>query len=126
VASHGSAILLAGDAQGWYESGRCLDVKIVNNYFEHNLTAVYQFTEAIIAIYPMVNEPQNQQVRYHQNVLIENNTFITHRVPLIYAISANNLIFRNNKVTYDDKYPSMHGGTPYILKHCGNTDLQKL
>ncbi|MBQ2379504.1 MAG: hypothetical protein II295_03845 [Akkermansia sp.] len=126
VASHGSAILLAGDAQGWYESGRCLDVKIINNYFEHNLTALYQFTEGIIAIYPMVNEPQNQQVRYHQNVLIEGNTFITHRVPLIYAISVNNLIFRNNKVTYDDKYPTLHGGTPYILKHCGKTDLQKL
>lgn len=126
MASHGSAILLAGDAQGWYESGRCLDVLITDNVFDHNLTARYQFTEAIISIYPMVNKPQNQQVRYHQNVIIEGNTFRTHRVPLIYAISTNNLIFRNNDVTYDDKYPSIHNGTPYILHHCGHTELQEL
>ncbi len=126
VASHGSAILLAGDAQGWYESGRCLDVKIVNNLFEHNLTARYQFTEGIIAIYPMVNKPKEQRERYHKNILIEGNTFITHKVPLVYAISADNLIFRNNTVQYDNKYPGMHGGTPYILKYCGKTDLQKL
>ena len=126
MASHGSAILLAGDAQGWYESGRCLDVKIIDNLFDHNLTARYQFTEAIISIYPEVKQPQNQETRYHRNILIEGNTFLTHRVPLLYAISADNIIFRNNTVKYDNKYPGMHDGQPYILKHCGKTDLQKL
>lgn len=126
IASHGSAILLAGDAQGWYESGRCLDVKIINNLFEHNLTARYQFTEGIISIYPMVKQPEVQTERYHRNILIEGNTFITHRVPLIYAISADNLIFRNNTVKYDNRYPGMHGAPPYILQHCGKTDLQHL
>lgn len=126
IASHGSAILLAGDAQGWYESGRCLDVKIINNVFEHNLTARYQFTEGIISIYPMVKEPDRQTERYHRNITIKNNIFRTHRVPLIYAISADNLSFTDNTIIYDDKYPSMHGGTPYILKHCDKTKLQKL
>lgn len=126
IASHGSAILLAGDAQGWYESGRCRDVRIINNHFEHNLTARYQFTEGIISIYPMVREPGKQTECYHENILIEGNTFVTHRVPLIYAISAHNLIFRNNIVRYDDRYPGLHGGTPYILQHCGHTELQKL
>lgn len=126
IASHGSAILLAGDAQGWFESGRCLDVKIVNNLFDHNLTARYQFTEAVISIYPMVQEPQKQTKRYHRNILIEGNTFRTHRVPLIYAISADELIFRNNTIIYDDMYPGMHGGTPYILRHCGRVELQPL
>ncbi|MBQ7023214.1 MAG: hypothetical protein IJN29_06510 [Akkermansia sp.] len=126
VASHGSAILLAGDAQGWYESGRCLDVRIINNLFDHNLTARYQFTEAIISIYPEVKEPNRQTERYHRNILIEGNTFLTHKVPLLYAISTDNLIFRNNVVKYDDQYPGMHGGTPYILKHCGKINLQKL
>ena len=126
VASHGSAILLAGDAQGWYESGRCLDVRIINNLFDHNLTARYQFTEAIISIYPEVKEPEKQTERYHRNILIEGNTFLTHHVPLIYAISADNLIFRNNVVKYDNKYPGINSGKTYILKHCGKTDLQKL
>lgn len=119
IGSSGSAILLAGDAQGWYESGRCRNVIIRNNLFEHNLICRYQFTEGIISIYPEVKEPAAQQERYHENILIENNTFITHRVPLIYAISADNIIFRNNKVAVDDQYAPMHGGKPFILKHCG-------
>lgn len=119
IGSSGSAILLAGDAQGWYESGRCRNVIIRNNLFEHNLICRYQFTEGIISIYPEVKEPSDQNERYHENILIENNTFISHRVPLIYAISADNIIFRNNKVMLDDKYAPMHGGKPFILKHCG-------
>ena len=126
IGSSGSAILLAGDAQGWYESGRCLDVKIINNLFDHNLIQRYQFTEGIISIYPMVNKPENQQVRYHKNVLIEGNTFLTHRVPLIYAISADGIIFRNNTVKFDDKHAPMHDKKPYVLKHCGKTELQPL
>lgn len=125
LGSGGSAILLAGDAQGWYESGRCLDVRIVNNLFDHNLIQRYQFTEGIISIYPMVREPAEQKARYHRNIVIEGNTFLTHRVPLIYAISAEGIIFRNNRVEFDDKHAPMHGGKPYVLQHCGKTDLQQ-
>lgn len=126
MASHGSAILLAGDAQGWFESGRCLDVTITGNLFEHNLTARYQFTEGIISIYPEVKHPDRQQARYHRNIRIEGNTFRTHRVPLLYAISADGIIFRDNTVEYNDIYPGMHEGRPYVLKHCGKAELQKL
>ena len=125
IGSSGSAILLAGDAQGWYDSGRCLDVKIINNFFDHNLIQRYQFTDGIISIYPMVKKPEQQTVRYHQNILIEGNTFLTHRVPLIYAISADGIIFRNNDVQFDDLHAPMHDKKPYVLKHCGKTDLQQ-
>lgn len=126
IGSSGSAILLAGDAQGWYESGRCLDVRIVDNQFDHNLIQRYQFTEGIISIYPMVKQPEEQKERYHRNIRIEGNTFLTHRVPLIYAISADGITFRKNKVKFDDKHAPMHGGQPYVLQHCGETNLQKL
>ena len=126
IGSSGSAILLAGDAQGWYESGRCLDVQILNNTFDHNLIQRYQFTEGIISIYPMVKQPQEQAERYHRNIRIEGNTFLTHRVPLIYAISTEGLTFRNNKVKFDDKHAPMHNGQPYVLQYCDNTTLQKL
>lgn len=124
--SSGSAILLAGDAQGWYESGRCLDVCIRNNTFEHNLTALYQFTHAIISICPEVREPEKQTLRYHDNVRIENNTFITHRTPLLYAISASNVHFRNNKITYTDTYPAVGNKQPYITEYCENMNLQSV
>lgn len=126
IGSSGSAILLAGDAQGWYESGRCLDVTIRNNVFDHNLIQRYQFTEGIIAIYPEVKQPAEQTERYHKNILIENNIFRTHRVPLIYAISADGIIFRNNDVKFDDRHAPMHNKQPYVLKHCGKADLQSL
>ena len=116
VRSHGSAILLAGDAQGWYESGRCLDVKIRNNLFDHNLTAGYQFTEAVISIYPEVRKLGEQKERYHQHILIENNTFRTHRVPLLYAQSAEDITWSNNKVIYDDLFPARRNGEPFILR----------
>ncbi len=119
IGSSGSAILLAGDAQGWYESGRCRNVIIRNNLFEHNLICRYQFTEGIISIYPEVKQPTAQQERYHENILIEHNTFITHRVPLIYALSADNITFRNNRVIINDKYTPLHDGKLFILKYCG-------
>lgn len=122
--SSGSAILLAGDAQGWYESGRCQDVCIRNNIFEHNLTALYQFTNAIISICPEVKEPDNQRVQYHDNVRIENNTFITHRVPLLYAISASRVNFRNNNIIYNNQYPEIGTPQPFIMEYCNGMLLE--
>lgn len=124
--SSGSAILLAGDAQGWYESGRCLDLTIRGNLFEHNLTNIFGYTEGIISIYPEVRKPEEQTERYHGNILIEGNTFLTHRVPLLFAISARGIRFRNNKVVFDDSYAPMHDEQPYVLRHCEDVELQPL
>ena len=53
--SSGSAILISGDANGWYESGAVKDVMIRNNTFnEACLTSMFQFCEAIISIYPEI------------------------------------------------------------------------
>ncbi len=126
VWSSGSAILLAGDAQGWYESGACHDVTIRRNLFDHNLSSLFQFTDAIISICPEVKEPERQKERYHRNIRIEHNTFCTHRVPLLSAISADKLIFRNNKVIYDDAAPTLYDGVPFRIRHCGKMKLQKV
>ncbi len=124
--SSGSAILLAGDAQGWYESGRCLDVKIVENLFDHNLTCRFQFTDGIISICPEIRHPEKQQERYHRNILIERNTFRTHRVPLLSAISASGVTFRKNRIIYDNDYAPLHEGIPYRLRHCEDMHLQEV
>lgn len=100
----GSAILLAGDAQGWFESGACENVAIRNNKFENNLTSRFQFTNAIISICPEVKDLANQKKFYHRNILIENNEFNTFDVPLLYALSTQNLTFRNNKIRYNNDF----------------------
>ena len=115
IRSHGSAILLAGDAQGWYESGACRDVTIRGNLFDHNLTASYQFTEAVIAIIPEVRQLDRQQEPYHRHIVIEGNTFRTHRVPLLFVRSGDEITWRNNKVSYDDKFPARRNGEPFIF-----------
>ncbi len=128
--SSGSAILLAGDAQGWYESGSCQDVTIRHNIFDHNLTSLFQFTDAVIAICPEVKQPHKQKKRYHRNIRVEDNTFLTHRVPLLSAISAENLVFRNNKVVYDEAAPALFGEDcePGLIhpEYCENVDLQEI
>ncbi len=118
--THGSAILLAGDAQGWYESGACKDVLIKGNTFRHGLTGLYQFTDAIIAICPEVRQPDKQKQRYHTNVRIVDNEFITHRVPLLSAISADDVTFSGNTIERNDIYPTIKGGVPYNIRHSGS------
>lgn len=123
--THGSAILLAGDAQGWYESGACKDVLISGNTFRHGLTGLYQFTDALIAICPEVRQPGKQKECYHTNVRITGNHFITHRVPLLSAISADGVTFTGNSIERNDIYPAIHGGSPCLLKeNCRNILFQ--
>lgn len=102
----GSAILLAGDAQGWYESGACEDLTIRRNRFRDCLTSVFQYCDALISIHPEVKEPTNQRCRYHRNIRIEDNEIETFDVPLLYALSAENVTWRNNGVKRHDRYRS--------------------
>lgn len=118
----GSAILLAGDANGWFESGACHDVLIRKNRFVNNLTSRFQFTEGIISVYPEVPDLKSQTKRYHSNVRIEDNDFVTFDVPLLYAISTDGLSFTGNRVTYNAAHPSWKK-PPFILKGCERVNI---
>lgn len=113
----GAAILLAGDAQGWYESGPCEDVEISGNRFVNNLTSRFQFTEAIIAIYPEVRNLWEQKQYYHRNIRIFDNEFDTFNVPLLFAISTENLSFTGNKIRYNGDYRAWDS-KPFIFRRC--------
>lgn len=117
--SSGAAILLAGDAQGWYESGACHEVVIRKNTFINNLTSRYQFTNAIISIYPEVKQLNSQKEYYHRNILIEDNVFKTFDVPLLFAISTENIKFINNRVIYNDDYKGW-GQKPFQFRRCAD------
>ena len=47
-------------------------------------------------------------------------------MPLLFAISARGIRFRNNKVVFDDSYAPMHDEQPYVLRHCEDVELQPL
>lgn len=106
--THGTAILLAGDANGWYETGACKNVLIKGNRFINALTAHYQFTNAIISIYPEIPDLKGQTELFHSGIVIEDNVFETFDRPILYAKSVNGLIFKNNKIVHNTDYPPFH------------------
>lgn len=109
----GTAILLCGDCNGWYETGACRDVTIRRNKFINALTSNFQFTEAVISIYPEIPDISNQTTYFHggkgyPGVKIYENQFDTFDAPLLYAKSIYGLEFFNNTIRRNDDYPAFH------------------
>lgn len=100
--SSGAAILIAGDANGWYESGAVTDVLIENNRFENCLTSTYQFSEAVISIYPEI--PAQVATPFHKNIRIINNSFKSFQTPILWARAVDGLTFANNTVEKSTDY----------------------
>lgn len=61
----GAAILLCGDCNGWFETGACRHVIIRKNRFVNALTNLFQFTNAVISIYPEIPDLKGQQQYFH-------------------------------------------------------------
>jgi len=111
--SSGSAILIAGDANGWYESGAVSDVTISNNTFKDAcLTSMYQFCEGIISIDPIIPKLDSLKA-YHRNITIEQNTFQAFDYPVFYALSVDGIRFNRNKITRSHAFEPFH-----VRKHC--------
>ena len=106
--THGTAILLCGDCNGWFETGPCKDVLIKNNTFVNALTGYYQFTNAVISIYPEIPNLEDQEKFFHSGIVIEDNTFEMFDRPILYAKSTDGLIFRNNTVKYNNDFEPFH------------------
>ena len=108
----GTAILLCGDCNGWFETGACRDVVIRNNRFVNALTSMFQFTNGIISIYPEIPDLASQTKYFHggngKGVVIENNSFETFDAPIVYAKSLDGLVFRGNKVVQNNDFKPFH------------------
>ena len=115
----GCAILFAGDSSYWYESGACRDVAIRHNVFSNCCTAASNigFSKGILSFYPSIRNLGSQKAFYHGGIVIEDNAFYTFDVPLLFAISTENLVWRRNKVVYDGSLESW-GKPPFIAIRC--------
>ncbi len=100
----GCAVLLCGDCNGWYETGACADVSIHDNTFINALTSPFQFTEAVISIYPEIPKLAEQTRPFHRNVRIQRNVFVSFDHPLVYAKSVDGLIIRDNTFVKSTTY----------------------
>ena len=111
----GCAILLCGDSNGWYETGSCRDITIRNNKFINALTSMYQFTSAVISIYPEIPDLTGQKNYFHSGIRILDNQFETFDKPILYAKSVDGLIFKGNQIKTNKEYPAFHNNTKRIL-----------
>lgn len=120
----GSAILIAGDANNWYESGAVTDVTIRNNEFRTACnSSFYQFCNAIISIYPEIPEPDSLRP-FHKNIRIENNSFAPSDYPILYALSVDGLRFTNNTITRSYDYTPWHfQKAAFLIDACRNVKI---
>ena len=108
----GAAILLCGDCNGWFETGAGRHVIIRKNRFVNALTNLFQFTNAVISIYPEIPDLKGQQQYFHGGpeggIVIEDNEFETFDAPILYAKSVDGLVFRNNTIKLNTEYKPFH------------------
>ncbi len=124
----GTAILLCGDCNGWFETGACRDVVIRNNKFINALTNMFQFTNAVISIYPEIPNLEEQKKYFHGNgkgsIRIEDNEFDTFDTPLLYAKSVDGLVFKNNVIRKNNDYKPFHWNQkPVLLERVKNAEI---
>lgn len=126
----GTAILLCGDCNGWFETGACRDVTIRRNRFINALTNMFQFTNAIISIYPEIPNLKDQQKYFHGGkdggIVIENNEFDAFDAPILYAKSVDGLIFRNNVIKTNTEFKPFHWNkNRFLLERVTNVKISE-
>ena len=121
----GSAVLIAGDANYWYESGACRDVAIRRNSFAAEcLSTPYGGCEAVVSICPEVPEP-DAAYPFHRNILLEDNTFFSPGVPVVYAFCTENLKLRRNRIFRCRGYSAAGERALVELDACSQVSLEE-
>lgn len=125
----GTAILLCGDCNGWFETGACRDVIIRKNRFVNALTNMFQFTNGIISIYPEIPDLAAQTKYFHggagKGVVIEDNIFETFDAPIVYAKSLDGLVFRGNRIIQNKDYQPFHwNNRRFLLERVVNVTIE--
>lgn len=119
--SAGSAVLIAGDANLWYESSCCRDLLIENNFFDASCnTSHYHFSKAIISILPDIVNPGPT---YHSNISIVNNKFHYSNNRVLYALAVDNLKVENNTFIYSHEFKNKDEEFA-LCEHCKNVSIK--
>lgn len=125
----GTAVLLCGDCNGWFETGACRDVVIRNNKFINSLTSMFQFTNAVISIYPEIPDLKNQVKYFHGGkkgaIQIIDNEFDVFDAPVLYAKSVDGLLFKNNIIRTNNEYKPFHWNkSKFLLERVNNAEIE--
>lgn len=121
--SAGSAILIEGDTNEWYEAGAVNDLTIRNNIFENCSSSSQNggWGKAVITITPMHFPTADRSSKpFHKNITIENNRFIHYDYNLLYARSVDGLLFINNSVEFTNAFPMRNNKVNFNFDGCRN------
>ncbi|GHT27396.1 alpha-1,3-galactosidase B [Planctomycetales bacterium] len=121
--SAGTAVLIEGDVNYWYESGGVNDLLIRNNIFEDCFSSGYggDWGHAVITVHPSFQPKSVNDEAYHRNIRIENNTFRTFDYPVLFARSVRDLTFTGNKLERTETYqPFAVNKESFRLDGCRN------
>lgn len=126
----GTAILLCGDCNGWFETGACHDVLIRKNKFVNALTNLFQFTNAVISIYPEIPDLNGQTTYFHGGkpgaIQIVDNEFDTFDAPILYAKSVDGLVFKQNIIRTNTDYPPFHWNhNRFLLERVNRVEIDE-
>lgn len=117
----GQPIHLSADAADWFESGACRDVVIRGNVFKDCFTHYRGGQRGLITVNPNIRDVASQRERYHRNILVEGNVFDNGDVPLVWAWSVSNFIWRANTV----KRPGDAKTEPFIFEYSDDVKIEK-
>lgn len=129
--SSGSAILIEGDTDYWFESGAVRDVDIRDNVFDNCGTSAsdtssgWGWGEAPITISPSYIPKDSHSPAYHRRIRIRNNSFRCFDNVVLYARSVDGLVFTGNTVERTTDYePIMKQRASILTKDCRNVKIR--
>ena len=128
----GTAILIEGDLDHWYESGAHTNLIIRNNIFENCSTSGcetgnrWEWGEAPITISPSYRPTSADSPAYHHGITIENNRFLCFDAPVVFARSVDGLRFVGNRLKRTNDYePFLWQRSNLYLDGCRNVVVER-
>ncbi|MBK8704298.1 MAG: hypothetical protein IPN33_12220 [Saprospiraceae bacterium] len=98
-----AGVRICGDANYWFESGPVQEVLIRGNTFE-DLAIGGHNPQAILQIDPIIGKKYRNNGYFHRNIVFEDNIIKAFDPLIIYALSVDGLIIRNNTIIKTNTY----------------------
>ena len=109
-----AGVLIAGDANSWFESGSVEEVTIRRNTFT-NMGTGGENPQSVLQISPEIPAAgRSRDFRYHGSVVFEQNLVRTFDSQVIYALSTDRLVIRDNRFVQSRDYAPIFDGLPFI------------
>lgn len=124
-ASMMAGIRVCGDANYWFESGDVGNLTVRGNRFTDLGIGGYS-PQAILQIDPVISKNKRGEGYYHRKVVFEDNLIETFDSQVIYALSVDSLIIRNNRFvdsrSYTPRFPEL---SVVDVQFCNNIIIER-